>query len=91
MLYGLGMALSKITVVLMGLVISAKYANCDPLVTQKIRKSDEILPYYVKNVTKNMPGILGLFTAGITTGSLRLLSCYISLELLLKAFRARPI
>lgn len=65
------MGISKITVVLMGLVISTKYASCDPLVTRKIKKYDEILPYYVMDVSKNMPGVLGLFTAGITTATLR--------------------
>lgn len=70
-LYGLGMASIKVVTVLMGLVLSATYADCDPIVTKQIKKNDEILPYYVLNVTKNLPGIPGLFTAGIITASLR--------------------
>lgn len=66
------MALSKATCVLMGLVLSASYANCDPLTTKQIHKNDEILPYYVRNIAKEIPGILGLFTAGVTIASLRL-------------------
>lgn len=65
------MAISKAICVLMGLVMSASYAGCDPLVTNQIHKTDEILSYYVMNVSRSIPGIFGLFIAGITTASLR--------------------
>lgn len=65
------MAFIKLCAVLLGLVLSATYAECDPFVTKQIERTDQLLPYYVLNIAKNIPGLSGLFTAGVLTASLR--------------------
>lgn len=70
-LYCVGIAAIKAVTVTMGLILSATYADCDPFVTKKIQRNDQLLPYYVLNVTKNIPGLSGLFIAGVLSASLR--------------------
>nr|XP_022915690.1 sodium-coupled monocarboxylate transporter 2-like isoform X2 [Onthophagus taurus] len=57
-----------------GLAMYAKYFDCDPLVSNKIQKRDQMLPYYVMDVSKNIPGLAGLFIAGILSAGLSTLS-----------------
>lgn len=67
------MAIIKAVCVVMGLLLSATYGDCDPFITKKIKKNDELVPSYVLDVARNIPGIPGLFIAGIITASLRFL------------------
>lgn len=49
----------------------AKYSNCDPFMTAAIKRKDELLPYYVMDVAGGIPGLPGLFIAGIVCAALR--------------------
>lgn len=44
-----------------GLIIYTKYQTCDPLKAGKIEKLDQILPYFIMQVTERVPGLPGLF------------------------------
>nr|XP_023027478.1 sodium-coupled monocarboxylate transporter 2-like [Leptinotarsa decemlineata] len=68
------MIVVKSLCVLTGLNIYAKYFQCDPLSSHKIHKNDEILPYYVLEVGGTIPGLSGLFIAGVFCASLSTLS-----------------
>ncbi|CAH1999310.1 unnamed protein product [Acanthoscelides obtectus] len=73
-LYCLGMILVKSLSVVSGLIMAAKYSECDPFLTSKIKKKDQLFPYYVLDVAGNIPGVSGAFIAGIFTASLSSLS-----------------
>jgi sodium-coupled monocarboxylate transporter 8/12 len=49
----------------------AKYASCDPLTTKKVTKNDQLVPYFVVDVAKDIPGLSGIFIAGIVSAGLR--------------------
>ncbi|GJQ68437.1 hypothetical protein Trydic_g17023 [Trypoxylus dichotomus] len=57
-----------------GLIMFARYSECDPLASGKIEKPDQLLPHYVMDVAETMPGLAGLFTAGIFSAALSTLS-----------------
>lgn len=57
--------------VLMGLIIYAKYADCDPFKTGEVKRTDQLLPYYVMDVAAYVPGLPGLFIAGVVSAALR--------------------
>lgn len=61
----------------------AKYFDCDPLTTGQIKKFDQILPYYVMDVANKIPGLGGLFIAGIFSTALRFVFLIVSLQLLI--------
>ena len=42
--------------------------------SQAIDKADQIVPFFVMDVLGNLPGLPGLFVAGIFSGALRLLA-----------------
>lgn len=65
--------------VIFGLIIFAKYYNCDPLSAGKVSEPDQLLPYYVMEIGRDIPGLPGLFTASIFSAALR----YCSAEQLL--------
>jgi len=57
-----------------GLVIYSKYYGCDPLKAGRISAYDQLMPVYVVDSLKNMPGLAGLFFAGIFSGALSTVS-----------------
>ncbi|XP_033609452.1 putative sodium-dependent multivitamin transporter isoform X2 [Cryptotermes secundus] len=57
-----------------GLAIYSKYYGCDPLKAGRISAYDQLMPLYVVDSLKNMPGLAGLFVAGIFSGSLSTVS-----------------
>ncbi|XP_001630712.2 sodium-coupled monocarboxylate transporter 1 isoform X1 [Nematostella vectensis] len=57
--------------VLVGLVLYAYYATCDPLTAGSIEKGDEILPFFVVEVLgKSAPGMPGVFVASLFCATL---------------------
>lgn len=54
-----------------GLLMYARYHDCDPLASRRIEKADQILPFYVMDVAGKVPGLPGLFIAGVFCAALR--------------------
>lgn len=50
------------------------YADCDPISIGLVEKQDQMVPYFVMDVTKGIPGLPGLFIAGIFSAALSSLS-----------------
>lgn len=69
--YCLGMIVMKTLSVLSGLAMYAKYFDCDPFTTKQVSRNDQLLPYYVMDIAGNIPGLSGLFIAGIFSAALR--------------------
>ncbi|KAF5302557.1 hypothetical protein FQR65_LT00929 [Abscondita terminalis] len=57
-----------------GLIVYTKYVKCDPFTAGYMQKPDQIIPYYVRDVAAEIPGISGLFVAGIFSTALSSLS-----------------
>ncbi|KAK7866109.1 hypothetical protein R5R35_011627 [Gryllus longicercus] len=53
-----------------GMIVYAGYHGCDPLKTNTISEADELLPLYVLEFLSHLPGIPGLFVAGVFAASL---------------------
>lgn len=70
----LGFSLIKISSVVLGLTIYAKYAECDPMISKKIKKIDQILPFFVMDVASKLPGLPGVFISGVFSASLSSMS-----------------
>jgi len=60
--------------ILVGLVVFTTYADCDPLATDHIKKTDQLATYFVLNVVTRVPGLPGLFLAALVSGALSSLS-----------------
>ncbi|XP_017769089.1 PREDICTED: sodium-coupled monocarboxylate transporter 1-like [Nicrophorus vespilloides] len=72
--YIIGMMVIKTSTVLTGLIMYAKYYDCDPITAGSIDKPDQLLPYYVMDVAAKIPGLPGLFIAGVFCAALSTLS-----------------
>ncbi|XP_068918283.1 sodium-coupled monocarboxylate transporter 1-like [Tenebrio molitor] len=72
--FAISLALVTTFCVYIGLLMYAKYVNCDPVLDHKITKPDQMVPYYIMDVAKNIPGASGLFIATIYCASLSSLS-----------------
>lgn len=57
-----------------GLIMYAKYEHCDPVKMKQIEKVDQILPFFVMEVASQIPGLPGVFVAGIFSAALSSLS-----------------
>lgn len=57
-----------------GLVIYWYYQQCDPLKSGRISVRDQNMPIYIIDALGHIPGIAGLFCAGIFSGSLSTVS-----------------
>ncbi|XP_076642731.1 sodium-coupled monocarboxylate transporter 1 [Halictus rubicundus] len=79
-----------------GMLIYAWYHECDPLTTKLAGAKDQLLPLLVMNVLKEMPGLPGLFVAGVFSAALSSLSTGLNsmsavvLEDFIKPFRKTP-
>ncbi|KAJ3663287.1 hypothetical protein Zmor_007590 [Zophobas morio] len=57
-----------------GLIMYSRYFSCDPFTTGVVQKNDQLLPYYIMDVASHIPGLSGLFMAGIFCAALSTLS-----------------
>lgn len=57
-----------------GLLLYATYHDCDPLTTKLAKAKDQIMPLYVMEILKKLPGLSGLFIAGVFSAALSSLS-----------------
>ncbi|KAJ3632519.1 hypothetical protein MTP99_009520 [Tenebrio molitor] len=72
--YVIGAAVVNILGVCYGLLIYAKYESIDLLENTIISSDDQLVPYFVMEVTQNIPGLSGLFVAAIFGCALSALS-----------------
>lgn len=73
-LFGIGHTIVKLLAVYCGVVIFARYETCDPVTIGAVAKDDQIFPYYVMDITRNIPGLPGLFVAGVFSAALSSMS-----------------
>ncbi|KAG4077554.1 hypothetical protein HA402_002981 [Bradysia odoriphaga] len=57
-----------------GVVVYAMFHDCDPITSQLVEKSDQIVPLFASRVSNGIPGILGLFISSLTCASMTTLS-----------------
>lgn len=69
-----GLAFLMLICALTGLVMYARYQDCDPLLTKKATAPDQLLPLYVMDILGSLHGIPGLFVSGIFSGALSTVS-----------------
>ncbi|XP_011183160.2 putative sodium-dependent multivitamin transporter [Zeugodacus cucurbitae] len=61
-----------------GLCIYYYYKDCDPLLQGRISSRDQLMPLFVVDTMGHIPGLSGLFVAGIFSASLSTISSAIS-------------
>lgn len=61
-----------------GLVMYAVYKDCDPVKSEKISSSDKLMPYFVVDKLDHIPGLTGIFIAGIFSASLSTISAMLN-------------
>src|SRR5699024_4296556 len=61
-----------------GLAIYSKYYNCDPVSANIINSADQLMPLYVVDTMGSIPGLSGLFVAGIFSASLSTVSAAVN-------------
>ena len=54
----------------LGMVLYTVYAECDPITAKQVNRKDQVLPLLVLHVAGDIPGLPGLFMAGVFSGSL---------------------
>lgn len=72
--FAFGLGALKLGAILLGLIVYAKYEACDPVTTKQIQKLDQIVPLFVMDVASKIPGLPGLFIAGIFSAALSSIS-----------------
>lgn len=60
--------------ILIGLVMYANLEKCDPHASGAVKKIDQVLPYFVLHVGSKVPGLPGIFVAGIFSAALSTMS-----------------
>ncbi|XP_043653437.1 sodium-coupled monocarboxylate transporter 1 [Drosophila teissieri] len=81
-LFTIGVCIFVALCCFMGLVLFSKYKDCDPRSAGMISNDDQLLPLYVVQNVGHIPGMPGLFIAGIFGAGLSSLSsCFNTLAL----------
>ncbi|CAF3770432.1 unnamed protein product [Rotaria sordida] len=69
-----GAALIILLCTLIGVILYAYYADCDPYTAKYVSDIDQIFPYFVMEVLSDIKGLPGIFLACIFSGSLSTIS-----------------
>ncbi|KAF5303900.1 hypothetical protein FQA39_LY01685 [Lamprigera yunnana] len=77
-IFGIGVSLIHIFAGFTGLVLYAKYWNCDPMSTKEVVKLEQLVPYFAMEIMGSYPGLPGIFIAGIYSAGLSSLSAYLN-------------
>ncbi|XP_031348538.1 sodium-coupled monocarboxylate transporter 1-like isoform X2 [Photinus pyralis] len=70
----LGLVFVHFLSILTGIIIYARYEGCDPIQNGDVDRADQILPYFAVDVSRNIPGLPGIFIAGLFSAALSTLS-----------------
>ncbi|KAG8224758.1 hypothetical protein J437_LFUL005327 [Ladona fulva] len=73
-IFTVGILIIYATSLYAGLVIYASYYNCDLISSKVVRAPDQVLPYFVMEVASGIPGLPGLFMAGVFSAALSSMS-----------------
>ncbi|XP_055642492.1 sodium-coupled monocarboxylate transporter 1-like [Toxorhynchites rutilus septentrionalis] len=73
-IYVIGLIVINSLACFLGLLMYAHYETCDPMATKQIEKLDQVVPFYVMNVGSKIPGLPGLFIAGVFSAALSTMS-----------------
>lgn len=73
-MFGIGHLVIKVLSVYNGMMVYSSFESCDPVSEGKVAKPDQIFPYFVMNVSKKIPGLPGLFVAGVFSAALSSMS-----------------
>ncbi|XP_028032685.1 sodium-coupled monocarboxylate transporter 1-like [Bombyx mandarina] len=73
-LFCIGISLLYCFCLYCGLLIYARFHDCDPLQTKLAKAKDQLLPLLVMDVLGDIPGLPGVFVAGIFSAALSSLS-----------------
>ncbi|KAF5286280.1 hypothetical protein FQR65_LT12720 [Abscondita terminalis] len=76
--YTIGMVLIHIFATLFGLLLYARYWNCDPTSTKEISRLEQLVPHFVMEVAGGYPGLPGVFIAGVFSAGLSSLSAMLN-------------
>ncbi|KAL0106500.1 hypothetical protein PUN28_016304 [Cardiocondyla obscurior] len=68
------LTLLSFTTCFSGLAMYSKYYKCDPFLKKRITSPDMLMPLYVMDTMSNIPGLAGLFIAGIFSAGLSTIS-----------------
>ncbi|XP_044262829.1 sodium-coupled monocarboxylate transporter 1-like [Tribolium madens] len=63
--YVITMELVQIFCILLGLLFYAHYANCDPFISGKIQRHEQLLSYYAMQIAGHIPGVTGFTLVGL--------------------------
>ncbi|CAH1713808.1 unnamed protein product [Aphis gossypii] len=64
------LSLLSISTSFSGLAMFSKYHDCDPIKSGRISRGDQLMPLYVSDTMGSVPGLTGLFVAGIFSAAL---------------------
>lgn len=73
-IFVVGLSAIKLISCFGGLIMYTMYQDCDPVKSGQIKKLDQILPLFVMDVASEIPGLPGLFIAGIFSAALSSMS-----------------
>ncbi|RWS18184.1 sodium-coupled monocarboxylate transporter 2-like protein, partial [Leptotrombidium deliense] len=69
-----GLLINTTLYTLIGLILYANYYKCDPILNGKIKRTDEIVPLYISQIFRSIPGCTGLFIVCVLSAALSTLS-----------------
>ncbi|KAF5288170.1 hypothetical protein FQA39_LY03938 [Lamprigera yunnana] len=68
--YAIGLCLIQVFALLIGLLLYSRYWNCDPLLSGEVSRAEQLIPYFVMEISRDVSGLPGIFTAGVFSAGL---------------------
>ncbi|RZF47386.1 hypothetical protein LSTR_LSTR009125 [Laodelphax striatellus] len=68
----------SLTTAFSGLAMFAYYKDCDPILSERITRGDQLMPLYAVDRLHSIPGLTGLFVSGIFSAGLSTMSAILN-------------
>ncbi|XP_075225885.1 sodium-coupled monocarboxylate transporter 2-like [Lycorma delicatula] len=72
--FTIGLNIINLFSIVIGLLLYARYHNCDPLATKLISRTDQIVPLYIMDIAGYISGLRGIIISGVVCSSLGTMS-----------------
>ncbi|KAE8742305.1 hypothetical protein FOCC_FOCC012105 [Frankliniella occidentalis] len=69
-----GFTITRVLSCATGTLMYAYYFDCDPIAQKVVSHSDKMVPHFVMDVARDLPGLSGIFIAGVFSASLSTVS-----------------
>ncbi|KAL5279433.1 hypothetical protein ACFFRR_003822 [Megaselia abdita] len=78
LIFTIGFLVMQFIVIFLGVIMASYFSDCDPLTDGHVKQSDNIVSYFVQQISGEIPGMQGIFVSSIICAALSTISANVN-------------